>query len=127
MSRKTILVVDDEKAIRDMLEQAFSSAGYAVRCAVSAEEALKILQQENIQVMFLDQNLPGMNGVDLCNQIRKASPSAVIYAITGYALPSYFADCREGGFDDCFIKPVGLKILLKVAQDAFEKLDGCQK
>lgn len=124
MGRKTILVVDDEESIRDILEKAFGRAGYMVRSAASAEEALDILGQENIQVMFLDLNLPEMNGVELCNQIRKNSPIAVIYAITGYALPFELADCREVGFDDYFVKPVKLKILLKAAQDAFEKLEG---
>jgi CheY-like chemotaxis protein len=122
--RKTILVVDDEKPIRDILEQIFGRSGYMVRCAASAEEALDILQQENIQVMFLDLNLPGMNGVELCNRIRKNGPIAVIYAITGYPEPFEFADCREVGFDDYFIKPVELKSLVKAAHDAFEKLEG---
>ena len=68
---RRILVVDDEKAIVSLLKQAFSRAGFEVRPAESAEEALKVLEQDDITVMFLDLNLPGMNGIDLCKRIKK--------------------------------------------------------
>jgi DNA-binding response OmpR family regulator len=123
----TILIVDDEASILNMLEKAFIKHGYTVRSAESAEEALKILKHENIQVMFLDLKLPGISGVDLCRQIRKDKPIAIIYAITGYTSLFELAECREAGFDDYFTKPVELKILWKAARDAFEKLDRWKK
>lgn len=83
MSEKKILVVDDEEMIRDIFEQAFTIAGYSVRLAKSAEEALEVLKDDKIQVMFLDLNLPGLNGVALCKQIRKDFPKAIIHAVTG--------------------------------------------
>ena len=127
VSEKKILVVDDEVHIRDMLEHAFSKAGYTVRLAGSAEETLDILKDEKIQVMFLDLKLPGMNGVELCRKTRKDFPIAIIHAITGYASLFELADCREAGFDDYFIKPVDLEVLFKAAQDAFEKIDRWKK
>ena len=123
MSEKKILVVDDDEQIRTLFEKFFSEAGYAVRLAETGEEALKILKKENIHVMFLDLNLPGMNGVELCRQIRKDNPIACIYAVTGYASVFEVANCRRAGFDDYFIKPVGLKLLLNAARDSFEKLE----
>ena len=122
MDRK-ILVVDDQEPIRNMLEMAFIKNGYTVQSAESAEQALEILKQENIQVMFLDLKLPGMNGIDLCRQIRKDKPIALIYAITGYSSLFELADCQEAGFDDYFTKPFELKVVLKEAEDAFEKID----
>lgn len=124
---KNIFVVDDEKFIRDMLEQAFSKHGYIVHSAESAEEALEILNDEKFQVMFLDLNLPKMNGVELCKQIRKDIPIGIIYAVTGYASLFELADCREAGFDDYFTKPVKLEMLFRAAQDAFEKIDRWKK
>jgi DNA-binding response OmpR family regulator len=119
----SILVVDDEKQILDAWGLAFRNAGYTVHCAESAEEAQEVLKRENSQVMFLDLKLPDMDGVDLCRQIRKDRPLAVIYAVTGY--PSLFdlVGCREAGFDDYFIKPIDLEVLLKAAEDAFEKIE----
>ena len=127
MSNRKILVVDDEEAIRNLFEQAFSRDGYKVRSAESAEEALELLKGEKIQVMFLDLNMPGMNGVDLCKEIRKDFPMAIIHAVTGYSSLFELADCREAGFDDYFTKPADLKILLRAAQDAFEKIDRWKK
>jgi len=117
------LVVDDESAIRDILEQAFSRTGYKVYSAESAEEAFEVLKKKKIRVVFLDLNLPGMSGVELAKQIREYWPMTIINAITGYVSFFELADCRKAGFDDYFPKPMNLEILIKAAQDAFEKID----
>ncbi len=127
MSDKKILVVDDEKAIISLLKQAFSRAGFEVRSAESAEEALKVLEQEDITVMFLDLNLPGMNGMDLCKRIKKDKPMAIVFAVTGYASLFELVDCREAGFDDYFKKPVDMKSIVKAANEAFERIDRWKK
>ena len=124
---KKILVVDDEQGIRKMLETAFNNAGYSVTLAESAEEALEILEYNKIQVMFLDMKLPGMNGIELCRQIRKENPIACVFAITGFGSLFDLADCRDVGFDDYFLKPVDLNVILKTAKNAFEKIERWKK
>jgi len=123
MEEKQILVVDDEEQIRDVYSKAFSKAGYTVRTAESAEEALDILEDEQFPVMFLDLNLPGMNGVDLCRKIREDSPQAVPYAVTGYGSLFELSACKDAGFEDYFSKPVSLAELLKAAENAFNKAE----
>jgi DNA-binding response OmpR family regulator len=127
MPDRYILVVDDELSILTALEKVFSRAGYRAYLAETAEEALGILEKENINVMFLDLNLPEMNGVELCRKIRKDRPIAVIHAITGYASLFELTDCREAGFDDYFTKPADMEMLLTAAQNAFEKVDRWKK
>jgi len=122
MDGKKILVVDDEVLILDVLKKAFGSAGYTVLTAESAEDALKILKDETVLVMFLDIRLPGMSGVELCKKIRIEDQIGIIHALTGYSNIVGLLECRAAGFDDFFVKPVKLDILLKAAQDAFEKL-----
>ena len=122
MSEKRILVVDDEKQIRDMYSQAFTRAGYEVTTAESAEEALEIFKKEQFWVLFLDLNLPGMNGVDLCREIRKQYPMSIAYAVTGYVSLFELSDCRDAGFEDYFTKPASLSDLLEAAEHAFKKL-----
>jgi CheY-like chemotaxis protein len=119
---KKILVVDDEAIMREMATAAFTNIGYTVKSAESAEEALEILKNESFLVMYLDLNLPGMNGVDLCRQIRSDNPVAICHAITAYTSLFELADCRDAGFDDYFPKPTDLNIILKSAETAFEKL-----
>jgi len=122
MERKNILVVDDEAAILSLLQEVFESADYQVWMAASAEEALEILKTQNIMVMFLDLKLPGMSGVDLCKNIRVNNKIAIIHALTGYSNFFGLIECRAAGFDDFFIKPVSINVILKAAEDAFDKL-----
>jgi CheY-like chemotaxis protein len=127
MDQNKILIVDDEIAIISLMTHAFSRAGYGVRSAQSGEEALELLKQDKIQVMFLDLNMPGMDGIELCKAIRKDMPMAMIFAVTGYASLFELTDCREAGFDDYFKKPVNIKKLTNTAETAFEKINRWKK
>ena len=118
-----ILAVDDEVQIRDIYSQAFSTAGYEVTTAQRAEEALEIVRKTSFLVPFLDLNLPGMNGVELCRQIRNQYPMAVPIAVTGYASLFELTDCRDAGFEDYFTKPADLSELIETAEHAFRKLE----
>jgi CheY-like chemotaxis protein len=123
MDEKKILVVDDEVTILDMLKDVFSSAGYTVLTAGTAEEALQILQKESIMVMFLDLTLPGMSGVDLCKKIRVENQICIIHAFTGYSNIYRLLECRAAGFDNFFVKPVKIQLLLDAARESFERLE----
>lgn len=123
MSKRPILVVDDEVSILNMFELAFSQKGYTVHRAASAEEALALLKNQKIHVMFLDLNLPGMNGIELARAIKKEFPISILYALTGYASLFELSDCRDAGFDDYFKKPVAMKDLMAATQSGFEKID----
>lgn len=127
MCKKRILVVDDEQKIREMYSQAFLRAGYTVQTVESAEAALEILENEQYEVMFLDLNLTGMNGIELCRLIRKDWPMAICYAVTGYASLFELSDCRDAGFEDYFIKPASLSDLLDAAAHAFKKIERWKK
>jgi len=123
LNKKRILIVDDEKAILNLLKQTFSRAGYDVRTAESAEIALDILENENIYVMLFDLSLPQMNGLELCKTVKKDRPMSIIYAITGYASLFELSECREAGFEDYFKKPVNIATLIEKAESAFEKIE----
>jgi len=117
-----ILIVDDEQGILTLLERAFRSAGFEPFCANSGQEALEILAANRINIMFLDLQMPEMNGVELCKRIRERNPISYIVAITGYTSLFELSDCRDVGFDDYFMKPFEIKELVQVARDAAEKV-----
>jgi DNA-binding response OmpR family regulator len=123
MIHKSILIVDDEPCIRLAYTKVFTNAGYAVLAAESAEQALEIMRVTPAAVLFLDLNLPAMNGVDLCREVHKEWPWSITIAVTGYASLFELVHCREVGFEDYFTKPVGSKELLSAAQEAFNKLE----
>lgn len=127
MDEKKLLVVDDETAILNLLRQTFKKEGYTVFTAESAEEALALLEDEPISVMFFDLNMSGMNGIELCRAVKKQKPMSVIYAITGYASLFELSECREAGFEDYFKKPIKISTLHEKAASAFEKIERWKK
>ena len=118
----SILVVDDEPCIRLAFEKVFTRDGYKVLTAESAEQALQLMQTAPAEILFLDLNLPKMNGLELCQEVRKSWPWSIVIAVTGYASLFELVRCREVGFEDYFIKPVGSKELLVAAERACQKL-----
>jgi len=124
---KKILVVDDSAEVLVFLEEAFTINGYTVVSAETAEEALERQPKEKCLVMFLDLNLPGMNGLELCRKIKAEFPLAICHAITAHTDLFQLADCREAGFEDFFPKPIDIQILNKAAQEAFEKVERWMK
>jgi CheY-like chemotaxis protein len=125
MISKKILVVDDEAIIRELFEYFLSKDGYSVYTAATVEEALEILGQEAIPVMFLDLGLGlnEMNGFELCEKIKKENPNAIIYALTGYATLFDPEEFRNADFDNWFAKPVSIHSIRLALEDAFEKID----
>ena len=123
MIEKKILVVDDEQQIRSLIQEAFVRKGYVVRTAESGEEAYEILQHTKFQVIFLDLNMPGMSGVELCKRIRKDFPKVSVFAITGFPTRFEVHNCRKAGFDGYFVKPITFEALLEAAQEAFKQFN----
>lgn len=121
--KNTILVVDDDASVCGSLRQLFSNAGLEALTASSAEDALLIVREKKIDVIFLDLNLPEMNGIDLCRAIKKQNPVACCFAMTGHRSVFELVDCREAGFEDYFTKPTRFTQLLKAAEHAFERLE----
>lgn len=127
MENKKILIVDDEPPILRLLSQLFTKAGYEVFTAESGRDALKIIEENNIMVMFFDLNMPVMNGMELCKSVKSIKPMSIIYAITGYASLFELSECLDVGFEDYFKKPVNVSTLLKTAESAFEKVNRWKK
>jgi CheY-like chemotaxis protein len=124
MANNEVLVVDDERGIREVYREALCDRGCKVYCAESGEKALEILGQERtIRVMLLDLNLPGMHGVELGRRIREDNPVAFICAVTGHASRFELVDCLRAGFSDYMLKPVRLYVLQQLAYDAFKRLE----
>ena len=123
MIDNSILVVDDDAVIRTAFNNVFSAAGYRVRTAESAERALELMREAPSNLLFIDLNLPGMNGVELGRQVRREWPWSIAIAVTGFPSVFELVKCREAGFDDYFLKPAGPKELKDAARQAFEKME----
>jgi DNA-binding NtrC family response regulator len=116
-----VLVVDDEVSMRDMMYDALGDGGYDVLLADGSEKALNMVESEEVAVVFLDLKLFGMNGIELCKEIRKRRPMIILYAMTGWSGLFEVEECREAGFDDYFKKPLKIDTIYKSVEEAMEK------
>jgi DNA-binding response OmpR family regulator len=104
MAQTTILVVDDEKEIAELVEIYLVSDGYRVLKAKNAQEGLDILEREEVHLVLLDIMMPGMNGLEMCEQIRKSRNIPIIML----SAKSTDLDKNRGlgtGADDYVTKP----------------------
>ncbi|MBI4840877.1 MAG: response regulator [candidate division NC10 bacterium] len=81
---KTILVVDDEEAIRLLYREELSDAGYQVQVAANASEALRMVQQARPDLMTIDIKMPGMDGIELLRKVRETHRDLPIIICTAY-------------------------------------------
>lgn len=123
MLETKILVVDDEPIILELFTDLLEREGYKVITADSGEKALEVLAQEPVQVMFLDQQLPGMSGLELYRKIRMTRSSVVVYGMTGSASIYEFLIHQKIGFDGVFSKPISLNTILDAVRYAFMKIN----
>ena len=118
-----ILVVDDERSVRDSLRKYFIECRYNADSAANASEALKKLQDTKWDVIFLDIKLPGMDGMELQQRIKSADPNIAIIMITAYAsVDTAVKSLKEGAYD-YITKPVDPEylshLLSKIAQQKY--------
>jgi CheY-like chemotaxis protein len=73
--RNKVLVVDDETSLLDLYQIIFESAGYQVRSATNGRQALKLITEEMPDLILLDVMMPGLNGIEVCREIRTRYPS----------------------------------------------------
>lgn len=81
---ETILVVDDEPSLSAMLEDMLLYYGYKFMQAGNAEQALKILQSNHVDLVISDVTMPGMDGFELLEQIKQSHPEIKVQLVSGY-------------------------------------------
>jgi DNA-binding NtrC family response regulator len=111
-----LLIVDDERAIRDVCREVAQSLGFNTSVAESAEHAYRLLDSQNIDVLLLDLKLPGANGLEALRQIRERRPDAAVVVVTGYGTVQSAVHAMKNGAYDFVTKPFSmdeLKMLLQ--------------
>ncbi|MGD9009768.1 MAG: diguanylate cyclase [Desulfobacteraceae bacterium] len=106
-----ILIVDDDAAIRDSMHEFVDMSGYRSSVATSAEEALAMLDGKNVDVVITDIMLPGMDGLELTDRIKKNHDIDVI-VMTGYSGDYSYEEAISKGASDFVFKPVRFEELL---------------
>jgi len=103
-----LLVVEDEPAIADVLARALRRTGYAVDIAYDGREALRAAADADYDAVLLDLNLPGVDGMTVCREIRTAQPDCYILMVTARASVDDRVAGLDAGADDYLPKPFEL-------------------
>ena len=117
-----VLVVDDEQDIRDASERILSRVGYHVQKASRGDEALDILNKERVDILLLDLKMPGMDGLEVLERIRKQNTQIQVIVITGYATVETAIEAMKQGAYDFIPKPFEPDQLRIVVNRAWEKM-----
>jgi two-component system CheB/CheR fusion protein len=108
-----VLIVDDMPDILELLGISISVAGYVVVTVMSAEAALEAARAEPFNFILSDIGMPGMNGYELAQELRKMSQyrHTPMFALTGFSMFDDRARARNSGFTDLLTKPVNPRTL----------------
>ena len=119
----TILIVDDQELIRDLLEEALKRQHYTVLRAESAEKALAVLESNPVDVVISDEVMPGMAGSDFLAIVRRKYPETIRMILTGRArLDSVIKAINEGEVYRFFTKPCNIfDLMISIKQGLHQK------
>lgn len=110
---ETILVVDDEQAIRDMVSDLLTAEGYQVLTADDAQQALTLLETHQVDLLFSDVIMPGMNGLDLAKTVAEKYPQLPVQLATGFSDSGPLDDREKYLQYEIIRKPYKLELLLR--------------
>ena len=124
---KTILVVDDEEDIRDVLDISLSDIGYEVFTAENGEEALNIVGKEMPSIVLTDIKMPGMDGIELLQKIKNKNPDTEVIMITGHGDMDLAIKSLKYEATDFIAKPINVDTLDIALKRAWDKIIMRQK
>ena len=115
-----LLIVDDEKGIRDALTQVFEYEGQEVRVAEDGPDAILISKEFQPDIVFLDVKMPGMDGIEVLARLEEESPGSVIIMISGHGTIDTALEATRIGAYDFLEKPLDTDRLLVTFRRALE-------
>ncbi len=125
--KKTILLVDDEPDLREVLDISLSDSGYTVLTAENGAQALNILRDTDIPVVITDIKMPGVNGIELLRQIKGKNPETEVIMLTGHGDLELAIKSLKHEATDFITKPINDDALEMALERAFEKIQMRQK
>jgi two-component system response regulator PilR (NtrC family) len=120
-TKASILLVDDEPDIIEILEIALRDEGMEVCRAASAKAALELLRKNDFDIVISDIRMPDMSGVELLKEAKQLAPDTVFILITAYASTDTAIEALQHGAYDYLTKPFKMEELLEIVRNSLEK------
>ena len=113
-----ILVIDDDKSARLLLDRVLTRAGHPVVIVDTGEQGIELLTNETFDLIITDKNLPGIDGLELLRQARQKRPGLQAIIITGFPTPETKSSARDLGVYGYVTKPFGILDILGTCDGA---------
>src|SRR5581483_669930 len=117
----TVLVVDDDRAVREVLSAVLKEEGYPVRQAASADAALQMLRGDDLPLLLCDVKMPEHDGLWLLDHVLQRHPHAAVVMLTGFGDTESAVDCLKRGAADYLLKPPRVTELVRAIERAWSK------
>jgi len=116
-----ILVVDDKFGDRETLKTILEEKGYRVATAADGAEALDMVKSKHYHIIFLDIRLPGMDGVETFECVKKIDPDATVIMMTGYTEEDLVRKAVSEGAYTCIYKPFDMQRVIRLVESICEE------
>lgn len=125
MPTEKILVVEDEETIQELIQYNLAKEGYQVSCVASGEKGLEAARAGNPDLVLLDLMLPGLDGLDVCKELKRdaATQGIAVIMVTAKGDETDIVMGLELGADDYVVKPFSPKILLSRVKAVLRRKD----
>lgn len=121
MRKPRLLLVDDEIPFAANLVKLLSRRGYEVSAVYDGDSALRIVQEQEFDVVILDQNMPGKDGITVLKELKMKKPHLEVVILTGYGSIDLALNGFELGAYDYTTKPIQLGVLEAKIRQAFQR------
>lgn len=119
--RRSILVVDDELLIRDLLYDFFKDQGWDISIAENGEKAMEVMRAKNVDLVLSDVKMPEMDGLDLSRKLRESYPKVPVVLMTGYPSVDSVIDALRNKVVDYIVKPFNINQLYKTVESQLKE------
>ena len=117
MAEATIMIVDDEEELLENLQDLLEFKGYHVLTFTTGEEVLEQFDSVSVDLVMLDIQLPGIDGLQVLKRIKKKRPDLPVVMVSASSIRGILAQAEEYGADCIILKPYSQAEILKVVHD----------
>jgi len=121
-----ILVIDDEKDIRELIADILTMNKFKVEVATNGREGVRLFKEKKFDLVFTDLGMPGMSGWQVAKEIKKINDTTPVALITGWQIPSESAELKAKGVDLIINKPFKVEQVLRLVQEGMDIKDKYQ-
>ena len=121
MAKEKILIVDDEIDVLDLCKRILMAQGYLISSAHNGYEAIEVARQDQFDLLLTDIKMPGMNGLEIAQQLKDIDPHMVCVTMTGFSTMDMAINALKLGIDEFILKPFTPKELSAAVAKALEK------